>query len=66
MIESKLIRIALIASLLGAALGGFAGCSRVQEPWDRTGHFEKDRARTEAQNTELRQRAREQADRTYG
>ncbi len=66
MVESRIVRIALIASLVGVVLAGFTGCSRIQEPWDRTGHFEKDRARTEAQNTELRQRALEQADRTYG
>lgn len=55
-------RLVLLAALLGAA----AGCSRIHEPWDQTGYFKQERERTPALDNELRQRAREQSDRTLG
>lgn len=33
------------------------GCSRVQEPWDSTGYFKEERARSAAQEKALRERA---------
>jgi hypothetical protein len=64
--KSGIVRTALLASILGIVAGGFAGCSGVEEPWDKTGHFKQDRERSSALDSELRQRALEQADRTYG
>ena len=59
----KSIALVALAALLAGAL---AGCERIGEPWDRTGYFEQERKRSEALDSELRQRARQQADRTYG
>ena len=66
MSKSTILRAILMAPLLAVTLGGFAGCSKVQEPWDKTGYFKQDRERSSALDSELRQRALDQADRTYG
>lgn len=44
---------AIVAATAIAALGG---CSPISTPWDSTGHFEEDRARSEQTQEQLRDR----------
>lgn len=58
-----------LVGLLFAAVAAMilVGCSRIQEPWDSTDYFKQDRARSEAQEKELRERAmRGETDREPG
>ncbi|HSH41456.1 MAG TPA: hypothetical protein VK973_04950 [Arenicellales bacterium] len=44
---------AIVAATAIAALGG---CNPIHEPWDSTGYFEEDRARSEQTQEQLRDR----------
>ncbi len=51
---NRRLALSLVIPLLGLVL--FTGCQRINEPWDTTGYFEKERTRTPEQQKALQHR----------
>ena len=51
---NRTLTLSLVIPLLGLVL--FTGCQRINEPWDTTGYFEKERTRTSGQQRALQHR----------